>query len=1297
MGSEIFRNTLQKDDTYVSNNQLDEQREEIVIIGMAGRFPGARNIDEFWGNLRHGVESITSFTPEELAASGVDLDVLKDPTYVNATGYLEDADSFDASFFGISPREAEIMDPQHRIFLECAWAAIEHAGYDPDKYDGLIGVFGGVAANTYFINNVSVYRDLINSGDIYTAMLGSEKDFSATRVSYKLNLKGPSINVQSACSTSGVAVHLACQSLLNGECDMALAGGARVRVPLKGGYFCVEGGIGSPDGHCRAFDEKAQGIAYGSGVGMIVLKRLTDAVRDGDCIHALIKGSAINNDGSAKVGFTAPSIQGQAAVIEEALAMAEIDADTVGYVEAHGTGTALGDPVEIAALTKAFRKTTDRIDFCPIGSVKTNIGHLDAGAGVVGVIKTVLALKHKQLPPSLNFKKPNPQIGFENSPFYVNDELSEWKADGNPRRAGVSSFGLGGTNAHIVLEEAPEIESSGVSRPRQLLVLSAKTKSALDRAAKNLHAHLAQHPDINIADVAHTLKIGRKAFGQRCFLVCKDARDAAEAFVRPQADRVETGQLEPTDPAVAFMFPGQASQYVNMGLNLYEHEPVFRQEIDQCAEILEPLLGRDLRGVLYAEEHDSKAAELLENTCFTQPAMFTIEYALARLWENWGVRPAAMIGHSVGEYVAACLAGVFSLEHALMLVATRGRMMQELPRGTMLSVHLPAAQLEPGLSPEISIAAVNGPSLCVASGPIEPVAALQRRLEDEKVICRRLHTSHAFHSPMMDSMIEPFAQQVRSLALSPPSIPFISTVTGTWITPEQATDPVYWGRHLRATVRFADGIQNLLEEPGRVLLEVGPRKTSTFLALQQAKDQRQPVISSLSDSATDHTEWTSILSALGKLWLVGVDIDWTTFYAQEKRHRVSLPTYPFERRRYWIRAEKQVHDYVSIAESSSKQLETVAHSKPTHPDKKMGNAYDVPDSDIEQTLANIWQDVLGVEKVSVHDDFFDLGGDSLIALRLFGQIEKIFGKRIPLATLYEATTVEQLADILRKEEWTAPWDSLIQIQAGDSRRPLFLVHGAGGNVLIYRDLARHLGPDQPVHGLQAQGLDGGRPFHTRVEDMASSYLREMQRIQPEGPYLLGGFCLGGTVALEIAQQLRELGQEVALLALMETYNFSNMSDKSLLDKVYYCIQRVEFHLRNFLLLAPKHKLTFIKEKGKIAKGRRKVWLGMITSKIGHTFQHGNDQASLLFNLWEINDRAALNYVPKVYKGRITQFLPIKKYSHHVGPELGWDELAAGGLETHQLPVYPRGMLVEPFVSLLAKKLRACLDKAQNQS
>ncbi|MFN6513537.1 MAG: beta-ketoacyl synthase N-terminal-like domain-containing protein [Nostoc sp. CreGUA01] len=884
-------------ETYSNNGS------EIAIIGLTGRFPGAKNLDEFWHNLQNGVESISFFSDEELLASGVEPELLNNPNYVKANAVLEDAELFDAAFFGFNPRDAQMTDPQHRIFLECAWEALENAGYNSETYNGSIGVFAGSNLSGYLLN-IYFNQNIRNSIDEHQLTIAADKDYLATRTSYKLNLTGPSYAVQTACSTSLVAVHLACQSLLNGECDIALVGGVSIGASRKAGYLYKEGGIKSPDGHCRAFDAKAQGTVSGEGVGIVVLKRLEDTLNDGDLIHAVIKGSAINNDGSNKVSYTAPRIEGQAKVIKMAHIVAEVEPETITYIEAHGTGTSLGDPIEIAALTQAFQSSTKEKIFCAIGSLKTNIGHLDAAAGVAGLIKTVLALKHKQIPPSLHFEKPNPQIDFANSPFYVNNKLSDWKTDKYPRRAGVSSFGIGGTNAHVILEEAPvSATKESVSRPWQLLAISAKTPTALESATSNLANYLVQHPQINLADVAYTLQVGRRNFNHRRVLLCKDISDAIKTLTTPNHQGILNNFSETRNHSIVFMFPGQGAQYVNMGRELYETEAIFRQQVDDCCELLRPYLKLNLKDILYPATLET-TEEKLQQTSLTQPALFVIEYALAKLWMAWGVHPQAMIGHSIGEYVAACISGVFSLEEALILVAVRGQLMQQLESGSMLSVSISAEEIQPMLGSELSLAASNAPSLCVVSGTKNAIETLQNKLTEQGIDCRRLHTSHAFHSQMMEPILEPFLQHVKKVNLKPPQIPFVSNVTGTWMTAEQATDPDYYAQHLRQAVLFNEGIAALLQQPERILLEVGPGRTLTTLAKRQLASQTM-VLTSLRHPQEQVSDVVFLLNILSRLWLSGLSINWAGFYVHEQRRHIPLPTYPFEHQRYWIEANSE--------------------------------------------------------------------------------------------------------------------------------------------------------------------------------------------------------------------------------------------------------------------------------------------------------------------------------------------------------------------------------------------------------
>ena len=879
----------------------------VAVIGMAGRFPGAPDVETLWANLAAGREGVVSLSDEELTSSGVDPELAARENYVRAKGVLADADRFDAGFFGFHPREAEVLDPQHRVFLECVWTALESAGYDPRTFDGRIGVFAGASLNSYLLFNLLANQRAVDSAGSYQTLISSDKDFLATRVSYKLDLTGPSMTVQTACSTSLTAVHLAVQSLLNSECDIALAGGVSVSVPLHGGYLYEQGGILSPDGHCRPFDAQAQGTVAGNGAGVVVLRRMADARAAGDTVDAVILGTAVNNDGSLKVGYTAPSVDGQAQVVAEALAVAEVDADSIGYVETHGTATALGDPIEITALTRAYREHTDRVGYCAIGSVKSNVGHLDAAAGVTSLIKAVLALRHEAIPATLHHTRANPELALPSSPFFVNAELRPWPRRAAPRRAGVSSFGIGGSNVHVILEEAPAGQPAAAGAadravPR-VLPLSARSAPALAEAAGRLADHLAAHPEADLDDVAYTLASRRRAFEHRTAVVGREAADLVGAL--RQVAAAGTGTPAGRDTPVAFLFPGQGAQYVGMARDLYRSVPAFAAELDRCAELFAAHLGEDPRVPLFAvDDEPAEAARALARTSITQPVLFLVEYALARLWMSWGVRPAAMVGHSVGEYVAACLSGVFSLEDAVALVAARGRLVQSMPTGSMLAVFLPEAEVAGWLTDELCLAAVNSTGLCVVAGPTAAVDELERRLAAAGVARRRLRTSHAFHSPSMDAAVTPFVEAVRQVTLHPPAIPFVSNVTGAWITDEQATDPAYWGRHLREPVRFADALDVLLADEELALLEVGPGQTlRNFVRQHRAWHERRTVAGSVRHPDERRDDHEYLLAGLGDLWSAGVPVDWTARDGDAARRLVRLPTYAFQRQRYWIDPE----------------------------------------------------------------------------------------------------------------------------------------------------------------------------------------------------------------------------------------------------------------------------------------------------------------------------------------------------------------------------------------------------------
>jgi iturin family lipopeptide synthetase A len=944
---------------------------EIAVIGMSARFPAARTIHEFWDNLKNGVEPVSFFSDQEMEAGGIAPALVENSSYVKAKAIIKDIEYFDSWFFGYTPQEAEIMDPQVRIFHECAWEALENAGYASESFAGLIGLFAGASSNFYW-EALTAFSTAARDIDYWAAVQLTNKDFLSLRVAYKLGLKGPAIELNTACSTSLVAIHMACQALLNGECDMALAGGVTVTLPHRAGYIHREGMVLSPDGHCRAFDNRAAGIVTGEGAGIVVLKPLEDARSHGDYIYAVIKGSAVNNDGIRRVGFSAPSIEGQAEVILTAHQVAHVEPGTIGFIETHGTATGLGDPVEIEALKLAF-DTTEK-GFCALGSVKANIGHLDAAAGAAGFIKTVLALTHRQIPPSLHFETPNHRIDFDNTPFYVNTLLKDWESSGTPLRAGVSSFGIGGTNAHVILEEAPGISGSvgqwvsesvretpegtrglaplpgeeapvighsssvigetGRIRDYQLILLSAKTPSALDRMTENLVNFLkenhgnpgnpinpGQNPTLSLADVAYTLQVGRKPFPYRRRLVCPGVSEAITGFSTLDSRKVQTFQAKDEKKQVIFMFPGLGSQYVNMGRRLYEKEPLFREEMDRCFRILNTLTADNIKEILYPGKMDNRSDR--SNTSYksykshidraeiAQLVVFIFEYSLARLLMAWGINPKAMIGYSFGEYTAACLAGVFSLEDALKVLAARGTLIRELPPGRMISVPLPGEELEQLLTDQLSIAIDNGVS-CVVSGAEQAVRTFETRMKEKRLVCVPMDSSHAIHSIMMEPVLKAFAGKIGEIQLNPPQIPYISCVTGTWITVEDATSPHYWARQLRETVRFARGIKTVIEESKAVFLEVGAGRDIRTL-VQRHLDEKYsvPQHHQVVDLVRPRTAKTAVpddyylLDKIGLLWLYGIPVDWEQFHHGHNRCRVPLPGYPFEGYRHW----KLMDDY----------------------------------------------------------------------------------------------------------------------------------------------------------------------------------------------------------------------------------------------------------------------------------------------------------------------------------------------------------------------------------------------------
>ena len=1677
----------------------------IAVVGMAGRFPGAPSVEVFWQNLAAGVESITTLTDEELLAAGVRPEHLSNPRYVRARARLDGVADFDAPFFGMSPREAATTDPQHRIFLECAWEALEHAGIDPARFQGSIGVYGGAGADGYLLHHLAPDRELMESLGALSPVIGNDKDHLTTRVAYKLDLRGPSITVQSACSTSLVAVQLACQALLGYQCDAALAGGVSVAFPQGTGHLHQPGNILSPDGHCRAFDAAARGTVAGDGVGVVLLRRLADALEDGDSILAVILGAAVNNDGSAKVGYTAPSVDGQAEVIAMAHAVAGVSAETISYVEAHGTGTALGDPIEIAALTQAFRAGTDARGYCGVGSLKTNIGHLNTAAGVASLIKVVLALRHEALPASLHFESPNPAIDFASSPFVVNATHKAWPRALTPRRAGVSSFGFGGTNAHVVLEEAPAAPEPSPSRSHQLLILSARSPAALDAATANLAAHLEQHPEEPLADVAHTLSIGRRAFAHRRAVVARDSVTAAAALRSPE--RAATGEaLSSAERKIAFLFPGQGAQHPRMGADLYRSEPVYRAVVDECAAILQPLLGRDIRPLL----HDEASADTLNGTALAQPALFVVEIALARLWMSFGILPDALLGHSLGEFVAACLAGVFSLADALALVTARGRLMAGTAAGAMLSIDLAEQDVLPLLGASLSLAALNGPSSTVVSGPEDAVARLEAHLAERRIANRRLRTSHAFHSAAMDPILAAFTAEVSKVRLSAPAIPYYSSVTGALITAAEATSLAYWARQIRSTVRFSPGL--LAAAEGRILLEVGPGRALTALAQQHGLES----IASLGPANRLASDVEAVLGALGRLWVSGARVDWSGVRAGEARRRVHLPTYPFERRRHWIDlptslpaasapgaapkldlavestwladteaditaalAIRPIESYPGLApaldalssrkvvdflvavgipvekgQAFSRQtlldrarivpklarlfdamlamlaedgivrltgdevrflasadslpraaelrkkaeehpgfqglLDFLDHCSASYPDSLTGRieaigvlypggstrlveesqratleyrneriyitllvklvarivaaaggrrlrileigggqgfltwplvealaasradveyhftdlgkvfvndarlvaekrgfsdlmrfgtldasrdpaaqghdlqsfdlvvAYNVlhatrdvlatveklasllvrggtmawvevvkarrwdtltwglaegwwyyddavrkespllpldqwvdltrsrgfddveayprtkagraasdhglivargrqissapvparaapreaaaprpsrgyasllqprpdlrtpyvaPRDETERRIAAICGELLGVEGIGVHDDFFELGADSLITLRITDRIGQELGREVPAHAAFRGSTVERMARALERRDDPSAASPLVAIQPHGSRPPLFFVHPAAGIVFPYFALARELGPDQPFYGLQALGLDGLAPPDRTIEEMARHYVEALRAVQPRGPYFIGGFSFGCLVAFEMAQQLNRAGQELGLVALVDEPApvLGHRPSAALMARLFITgVGRTIWpHLHDYYYLvgsgperAKKSGLSFpsLKELSKLRPDADLLQSILARSTMANFVRPESRLLALrqpamkpMFELFVLHVRQTLAYRPEAYPHGVTVFQASSLgHTYDADPSMGWRVLAAGGVESHKIPGEHLELLRPPNVQVLAAKLNECIDRGMRK-
>lgn len=1103
----------------------ESEQSGFAIVGMAVRMPGARDLPTYWENLANGRESITRFSPEELDPSLPVRDT-QSPNYVPARGIVDDVEWFDARFFGIPPRNAEVMDPQQRIVLELAWTALEDAGIVPSKTDATIGVWAGAYATNYFTKNIMSRPDVLEEFGEFNAGLFNEKDYIATRVAHALDLTGPAINVNTACSTSLVALIDGCRSLAVGDCDVAIAGGVSVAFPQKSGHLHQSGSIFTPDGHCRPFDASAAGTMFSDGAGLVVVKRLEDAIADGDRIYSVVKGYGINNDGGDKASFSAPSITGQASAIAMAQAMASVPADSISYIEAHGTATPIGDPIEVTALRSVFESQTDKKQFCGIGSVKSNIGHTVAAAGVAGLAKVALAMHHEQIPATLHYSQANPQIDFENSPFFVCDRSKDWPRGNQPRRAAVSSFGVGGTNAHIVLEEAPlsAAREDEVSFPLAVLPVSAKSKASLAATATELATALEGLDTAQIYEFASVLQQRRDDFPFRGVAVAQTSTEAAKALEKQNSPQFRKRRASPRQRDVVFMFPGQGAQYVRMGQDLYEHSLVFRESVDRCADVLEPLLGRDLRSVLFPPSGDEEAAqEILRNTRFTQPALFTLGYSLANLWQSWGIKPSAMVGHSIGEFAAACVAGVFKLEDALRIIAERGRAIEQLPQGSMLSVRLPGSEVEAMLTGDLAVGSHNGPQLCVVSGPSDQVSAFQQQLESQDVAAKLLHTSHAFHSPMMSPIVESFATFIQQFELANPKTPILSTVTGNWLSDTEATDARYWADHLCAPVHFSRAVTTLWDaddgDPSCILIELGPRRTLATLAMQHATDPKEQLaVATLSDNAADHAEWRSTLEALSTLWLAGINVDWAhvTPDGESFQHKhMTLPTYQYDRKRFFIEPASAAIE--STAASVDVQPETIATTnieqlEPTTYSQESLTVNRRPN--IVEAVQQVFENTSGVELTEFDGEttFFEMGLDSLVLTQTAAAFERDLGIEVTFRQLLEnTTTVDALAEWIDE---TAPTECFQIATAAETAEP-----PVANSPTVEHTPAEAGAPVQSIADQPVQPIPSLAAFATPVP------------VQPYTQALTGStFGLPELAQMQLQSQLQLMNQQMQLFA-----------------------------------------------------------------------------------------------------------------------------------------------------------------------
>jgi amino acid adenylation domain-containing protein len=1288
--------------TQVQTTVNNPYNEEIAVIGMALRVPGAMTPEKFWENLQQGVEAIKFYADSELAEIGIDATLINNPAYIKARGTIDHMKDFDAEFFNINSREAEILDPQHRIFLETAWMTLEDAGYDPKTYLGRIGVFAGNGPNRYLINNLLPNADVINDHGYYSLTLANEKDMLATRAAYKLGLTGAAMNIQTACSTSLVAIHQACRALQAKDCDMVLAGGISLGEH-EGGYLYQQGMILSPDGHCRAFDEKAQGTVPGQGIGLVLLKRLSDAIKDHDSIYAVIKGSAINNDANFKIGYTAPSVEKQIEVIQMAYKNANVNPATVTYIEAHGTGTTLGDPIELKGLEQAFK--TDKTQYCALGSVKSNIGHLDTASGVIGLIKAVLCLKNKKIPPSLHFEKPNPNFNFETSPFFVNTKLMDWSsATDCTRRAGVSSFGIGGTNAHVVLEEyTPSSVMSALSAepPLYLLTLSARSETALAAVAKQLGHYLLNHPEVSMAEVAYTLQLRRRHFSCRQIIECKNLQEATEKLLHSSSQQtLQAIAPAQSKPPLVFAFSGQGKQMTVAERRYCQEQPSYQQAVEECLLILQYNFPQ-LEFKFNKEEANLETAHL-ENIYLSQIELFSLEYAFAKLLMAWGLQPDVVVGHSLGEYTAACIAGVLSLEHALLLIVTRALLMKDLPEGGMLSVILPLQMVNDYLQkhPEIDLAAINSENQCVVAGEKEALLKLKQELEQAHVVCRILSVNHAYHSRYAQTIIADFSKTLAACTFHSPHIKFLSTVEGTWIN--DALTAEHWIKHVLDTVQFTSAIKVLLSETAyaqAVFVEVGPGKVLTNLIKQHSLFKGPAkALATLVDAVTA-TPMTVFFSTLGQLWLAGFNLKWkNAFFAQENLYSVPLPTYPFDRKQYWVKAPstKLISPVKILADEQETTFSLAKVEKITPSASALFQPTD--DRTIERSLADVWQRFFKGAVANEDDTFDHLGVDSLMAVSLAEYINKQFDLELTSSVLINTNTIRKLTHYIKEAVASKKANSiedeiiykdtiafeLIELQKGKKDHlPLILVHAIGGTINVYGDLVKALGKDYPVYAFQALSAFGKAKPYTSIKDKAMDYAAELQKRFPETRYVLGGLSYGGIVAYEIAQHLTTLQEQWIPSVLM--------IDSPAPGSAHLPIKMEDDAELLQYLFGDRMNIS---EEDIRLHSNLPMQVDFLYQKAQDNEYAGLPDKNLIYSIietWKSHQQAMFSHELQPYSGRVLYFRATESLKRLPNTlHLPWIELVEGGIEIHRVSGNHHTMIQAPFVGKIIEPLKHTL-------